>query len=366
MDLKKVIYLLVIVLLVSGTVLAEEEVEVLNLKDCLKRVVNEHPDLELAKYNLDEKKMELKKLKLENPENIPEKKLTATKDSLEEAKKDLLDTRIQLALNVERKYYQVLKSLQTLESQKRNLEWINKQLDIAQVKFERGLISKNDLNSLQKKKKLTAQGIKYASLNLDTAKMEFNIAMGWELGKKFKFESKEIPYSPIEVDLAKSVKYAVSNLQSIQEAKDGLADARDNLDLKNNISAAKIEVTQAVHRVQRAEINLEKAKKNTVIKVRNTYLNLVQSRDQVENANWDYQQAQKDLNALEVKYKAGMIPLMDLIDGHNTLTEAEIDWIQAIYDYNLAKGNFHLEIGKKRSLYQQLIDGGKGSGKDDK
>ena len=78
----------------------------------------------------------------------------------------------------------------------------------------------------------------------------------------------------------------------------------------------------------------------------------------IRDAEKTYAQAREELEVLSIKYEAGMVSLIELMDGQRELSLAEIRCIQIIYDYNLAKASFNRSIGKGYSYYQQIVQEG--------
>ncbi|AZR73558.1 hypothetical protein BBF96_09255 [Anoxybacter fermentans] len=356
-----ILMVLIFILLFNDFVLTAHEeslVQSLSLLKCIQLALKDHPQIKLALNELKEAELDLEKLKMEDPRNVASNEMINKKNEIEKARKALYEIGMRLILEIETKYYQVLKNIQTVEYQRRALEWAEKQLQIVKVKYESGLVPEKDLLFAEENLKRVKQELSYACFNLTTARMELNLAMGWELDRFFELDVQQFSYKPIEVDLEESIQYALENAESIKEAHEALKQAREILELKKKMLNSTIEIIRAEHDLEKAQIQLDQVKKELVIRVRNAYLNLISSNDRVINARLAYEHAKKELEVLKVKYEAGMIPLREVIIGYNDLKDAERIWIEAIYDYNMSKALFNQIIGKKYSLCQEIINKG--------
>ncbi len=343
-------------LLYSGMVFAEEESVVprLTLFDCVSEALQNHSEILFAEYDLQDAIWELERLKMEDPRQVALKDLKEKEETVRRAREALREVKMNLALEIEESYYQILKTVQTVESKKRSLEWSKKQLEIVKIKYDGGLVSEKDLLMIKEKVETEEKGLTYAYFNLETAKMGFSLKMGWELDRVFELTDQKFPYDPMEVDLTESIQYANQHTQNLKNAKRAVEDAEEFLELKEKTYVPKKECEKAKHALEKAHYLLEEAKKEMIIRVRNAYVSINSSCDNVNNALEAYQKTEKELEILKIKYDAGMIALLEMVNGHSNLIDAESGWIQAIYDYNLAKASFNQTVGKGYSLYIEM------------
>lgn len=348
---------LVIVMLMSATVSYGAEVSsvpILNLEDCIRLALKDHPQLRLAEFHLFDTEAELKKFQLEDPILIAPRELAEKEAAVNAARQGLDEVGMQLSLAVESKYYQVLKALQTVKSKESSLDWVQQQLTIVKVKHQKGMVPQKDLLTLQERFSQAEKDLNYARFQLETVKMDFNLTMGLELTRQFELAEKQFPFEPVEANLEEAIQYALGHGTQIQRAKAEVTQATSALEVKKLSGVSRLEIEQAERAVEKAQMQWDVAQKEMIISVRNAYMSLLSGRDQVTNARKAFEQAQKSLEVLKVKYEAGMLPLLDLTNGHNELLEAEVQWIQAIYDYNLTKASFYQSIGKGYSRYQKI------------
>ncbi len=104
--------------------------------------------------------------------------------------------------------------------------------------------------------------------------------------------------------------------------------------------------------VATAETNRRQSVDLVVLEVRQTYLNLTQSRDRVAVANRALAQAREAYRLAKVRFDAGVSqaqgvsPLLELSDAQNALTLAENNQVNALYDYNNNRSRLDKAIGR--------------------
>ena len=244
---------------------------------------------------------------------------------LKKAKETLVETGMNLALQVESKYYQVLKTIAIINNKKDSCEWL-RQKEYAGARF-----------------------------NLETVRMEMNLALGRDLDQFFQLKDQEFPYQSVEINLTEATQYALKHGKNVQKARENLNEAQENLKFKIESESAQIEIIKFKQKLKAAEIKLKQIEAETIIELRNAYIGFRSAEDMIRDAENTYVQASEELEVLSVKYEAGMVSLIELIDGQQELADAEVKSIESIYDHNLAKASFKQLMGKGYSLYQQIV-----------
>ena len=244
---------------------------------------------------------------------------------LKKAKETLVETGMNLALQVESKYYQVLKTIAIINNKKDSCEWL-RQKEYAGARF-----------------------------NLETVRMEMNLALGRDLDQFFQLKDQEFPYESVEINLTEATQYALKNGKNVQKARENLTKAQENLKFKIESESAQIEIITAKQKLTATEIKLKRIEAETIIEIRNAYIRFRSAKDMIRDAENTYVQASEELEVLSAKYEAGMVSLIKLIDGQQELADAEVKSIESIYDYNLMKTSFKQLMGKGYSLYRQIV-----------
>ena len=205
-----IILVFLVIFLATSLVSAEGDgyFEKMGLLECLEFALENHADLELARFAILEAEFALEKLEMDDPRGVAAKDLLAKKQDLAKAKEALVETGMNLALQVETKYYQVLKTIATINNKKESREWAEKQLAIAEVKYTNGLISKKEHTAIAKRVVEIEREYADARFNLETVRMEMNLALGRDLDQFFQLKEQEFPYQSVEINLTEATQYA--------------------------------------------------------------------------------------------------------------------------------------------------------------
>jgi outer membrane protein TolC len=86
--------------------------------------------------------------------------------------------------------------------------------------------------------------------------------------------------------------------------------------------------------------------------VQQAYITLVQARDRVQVTNVGVAQAQESYRLARVRYNAGVSqqvgvsPELEVSNAQTTLTQAESNRVNALYDYNSARAQLDRALGR--------------------
>lgn len=357
-NILKLVFLVIFLVSSFVQVSSGQGIEKMGLLECLEFALRNHSDMELAHLAIIEAEFALNKLEMDDPRVVVAKDLLAKKQAVDQAKEALEETGMNLALNVESKYYQVLKTMATINNKETSLDWAEKHFKIAEVKFASGLISKREWIAIEERVVETKKEYVDALFNLETIRMEMNLALGRELDHFFELKDQEFSYEPLQVDFTEATQYALEYGKNLLQAREDLEQAKENLELQIASEAAQIEILKAEHQLREAEIKVKRTEEKTIIEIRNAYMGFRSAEDMIKDAEDTYTKAEEQLEVLRIKYEAGMVSLIDFLEGQRELADAEIKCIQIIYDYNLAKASFNQSIGKGYSLYQEIVEEG--------
>lgn len=115
---------------------------------------------------------------------------------------------------------------------------------------------------------------------------------------------------------------------------------------------ARARVQQARADVASAETNRRQAIDQVGLEVQQAYLTLLQARDRVAVANVGLAQAREAFRLARVRYNAGVSqqtgisPQLELSNSQTSLTQAETNQVNALYDYNSARAQLDRAIGR--------------------
>jgi outer membrane protein TolC len=114
-------------------------------------------------------------------------------------------------------------------------------------------------------------------------------------------------------------------------------------------------VTQARASLASAETARRQAIDSVVLEVRKAYLNVQQSLTQVRSAREELAKADEGYRLARLRYSAGVTsssytsPLLELSDAQKTLSAAQKDYVNALYDYNDYRSALDKAVGRYAS-----------------
>ena len=100
---------------------------------------------------------------------------------------------------------------------------------------------------------------------------------------------------------------------------------------------ARAEVDRARAQLRRAEENLAELELQVLQELEQAYLALVEARARIEEADKSMQAARQNLQIAEERYRVGVGNIIEVTDAEQSLREAEAAYVQAVYDYNIAR-----------------------------
>jgi outer membrane protein len=105
-----------------------------------------------------------------------------------------------------------------------------------------------------------------------------------------------------------------------------------------------------------AKIQLERARLDIVLRVKQTYLLIVQSQKIREVAERSVRQLRENLKVAENFYRVGLSPKIDVLDAETRLADAELQLIRATNDVAVAKANFNTVLRQSVDTLVEVED----------
>jgi len=82
------------------------------------------------------------------------------------------------------------------------------------------------------------------------------------------------------------------------------------------------------------------------LEVRKAIFDMEEARERIEAQKENVKLARANLRIAEERYRLGLMSEIELRDAQLSLTQAETDYFQALYDYNVASAFLDRAIGK--------------------
>ena len=85
----------------------------------------------------------------------------------------------------------------------------------------------------------------------------------------------------------------------------------------------------------------QKTREVVQLEVKQAYLNIRSAAQKVEETQTVVDQARENYRIQNIRYQAGVGINLDVLDAQLSLNEAQVNHIQALYDYNVALPNWN-------------------------
>ena len=109
---------------------------------------------------------------------------------------------------------------------------------------------------------------------------------------------------------------------------------------KNKINEAKANLD-----VAKSEVEI--LKQNIYYEVQQAYINLTQAEKRIPVSNLIVKQAKENLELANGRYTAGVGDFVELQDAEVNFNNAQLSYVQSLYDYNTARSNLEKAMGVK-------------------
>ena len=110
--------------------------------------------------------------------------------------------------------------------------------------------------------------------------------------------------------------------------------------------ATRSRVQQAVTQKEQVRLTREQLVNSITIEVKQAYYAFAQAQENISGQSQNVDTAKDNLRIAQERYKLGLMSDLEVRDAELTLTQAEINFYQAIYDYLVAQSRLYKSIGE--------------------
>lgn len=252
----------------------------------------------------------------------------------------------QIKYNVEKAYFDLKKAETEVKIANENLALSQKQFEFGKLRFQVGLMSKQQLLGLELGLSQAKSGFDASDMAYKLQQMSFKNTIGMDLGIRVELidtlEKKS--YEPIILD--DSIKLAFENNVNLKIAEESYE--IQQLVLKAT-SGRFPEITfryrEKATEVAKAEQTLMTVKNGIEMGVRSSYLGLITAEKQIETFKLAVQQATEALRIAELSFELGQNTATEVAQANLNLMNAKKNLAQQIHAYNLALLDFEYSTG---------------------
>lgn len=295
----------------------------------------------------------------------------------------LENTKQKVKLDVTTNYFNILQCADVVKVSEESVNTLKSHLNNVQAQYAVGTVAKSDVLRSEVELADAEQTLIKAKNNYDLAMSTFNNVVGLPLDTKVNIKD-TLKYQKYEVSLDDSVAYALANRpdgiaaqKAIEMSKESVnvakADQRPSVVLeankkwaddefagtedngwgvglttswnifdgnvtRSNIKSAEAGVLKSVETAKQTQDAIQ-------LEVRQAYLNMIESEKRIQTSQVTVEKAQEDLKIAQVRYSAGVGTNLDVMDAQVALTQAQNNYIAALYDYNTSKASLDKAMG---------------------
>jgi len=304
---------------------------------------------------------------------------------LEATQEDSANMRQETIASVTKAYYGVLVTQEFIRVSEEALATAREQEDVVRKRYEAGTVSKFDLLRTQVQVANTKPQVEKAHDGYETALLALKNLIGVPLDTPLELTD-GLAYEPLSVDVKTATATALAkrpDLQSLAYQKRALeytlaiakAGLRPNLSLAANYDyknpnpaglnqwgqsgtlslilytplfdgfSTSGRVAQAASGVRQLAIAQKQAQEGVALEVNSTVLALKEAQANIESQKENVDLAKESLRIGKVRYDSGLITNLEILDAELAVTQAETNYLQALYDFQAARVNLQKSMG---------------------
>lgn len=225
-----------------------------------------------------------------------------------------------------------------------------------------------------------------ADNNVAVAESNLNNILGLPLETKLNLADHQLPFDTYNISLQEATDYAMKYRPEVLQAAIAVQEAERNIDIADagnkptvaitggndwadntfpgidankrswkvaagvtynfyDGGATKAKVNQAKQDLLVARETEQKTREAVQLQVKQAYLNIRSAAQKVEETQTVVDQARENYRIQNIRYQAGVGINLDVLDAQLSLNEAQVNHIQALYDYNVGIAKLEQVMG---------------------
>lgn len=129
-----------------------------------------------------------------------------------------------------------------------------------------------------------------------------------------------------------------------------------NLSSNVNIKGQKHKIDNAKIQVQLAENEIDQAKQDIYFEVQNLYINMMQLEKQIPLLAVKVKQTLENFELADGRYAVGLGDYIELQDAKVNYNNAQVSYVQTVYNYNVARANLERAIALPQEVTTSIED----------
>lgn len=283
-------------------------------------------------------------------------------------------------------YYQLLANKELQGVYHEAVDNLQGHLDNVQAQYNVGTKAKVDVLSSD----VSLANAKTTALTADNAvaisESSLNNILGLPLETKLNLADHQLPFDTYNISLQEAMDYAMKYRPEVLQAALAVQKAENNIDIaaagnKPTVSVkgsndwgdttfpgidankrqwsvganltykfydggtTKAKVAQAKQDLLVARETEQKTRESVQLQVKQAYLNIRSAAQKVEETQTVVDQARENYRIQNIRYQAGVGINLDVLDAQLSLNQAQVNHIQALYDYNVGIAKLEQVMG---------------------
>lgn len=318
--------------------------------------------------------------------------ITNSQREIQKAKLGLEETKGEINFKVTKAYYDLLKDKEIVNLIEESLAQVEVQLKLANDHYQAGTALETDVLEAQVRKAEVKEDLIDAQNRVELARSQLQNIIGLTQTTQISIKS-EMKSNDYDFSLDECTEKAYLNRAVLQQNKLGLTQAKTKIEIaeaadgpelflngnynlrdrdflpENESWKASIVLNIPLYdggsskaEVEKAESNLEQLKsrrwqlkESISLEVKEAYLDTRSAQERIEVACNSIEQAKKNLEIKESRYKEGVTTSTEVIDAEVALTTAKTNHLEAKYDYQIAAAKLIRAMGFKRGEWNEEI-----------
>ncbi len=289
-----------------------------------------------------------------------------------------------LVYSVTTKFYGLLKASRKVDIVREKLKQSEQSYERAKLKYEAGLIPEVEALELEVNLKQDKAGLSSAIATFEKNEEELKQLLGLDLNVQVLL-SYDVNWRELNIDLPKTIDYALTNMDSLRMKKLSLSEAEIALKRAKSTSDFRVDITSyieyfgngtdwnsandnfidsrnrgvtltvsvplfdsgrekyrvisALMALRNSELEIEEEKINVERKIRDNVRNINEAADRVSILMESSKIAEKSYEITRHRFESGAITSQRLLDSQLALTNAKTTYLNALIDYELAVAN---------------------------
>lgn len=310
--------------------------------------------------------------------------VSAAKENYKSSTYDVVRTEQSLKEQTSQTYYHALQADKTLAYAEESLARMEEHLKNVTMQYEVGLIPKADVLRSSVEVANAKQTMIRANNTRELAYASLNNLIWVEMDTVVHLED-ELLYAADSRTLQESIAYAKihrpeihQSLAAVEASKDSVRAARSGYYPKVSMSAGygrsddssqrawenegwnvggtvsltlfdsfytRGRVGETMANQEKAEAELKNNIQAIELEVRQSWLNMQEAKERIDTSTVAIAQAEEDYKIAQARYMAGVGTNLDVLDSQNALTNAQTNYIGALYDYNSSRASLDRAMG---------------------